>query len=78
MPCLTEHLTSLRQEISDLRKLNAVCAEKSEHSVLDQSAIELRTNRLREIKLELSRMLNPPPDPTIWWDRNRRPAPARP
>jgi hypothetical protein len=68
MPCLTEHLTSLRQEITVLRNLNAQCSVKSDPSAQDQSALELRTNRLREIKLELSRMLNPPTDPKIWWD----------
>jgi len=77
MPCLTEHLTSLRQEITDLRNLNTQCSEKSDHSAIDQSALELRTNRLREIKLELSKMLNPPTDPKIWWDGRPGPNQAR-
>ncbi|MFZ0285173.1 MAG: hypothetical protein WAL32_08070 [Terriglobales bacterium] len=68
MPCLSEHLTSLRQEITDLRNLNTQCAEKADPTALDQSALELRTNRLREIKQELSKMLNPPTDPKVWWD----------
>jgi len=68
MPCLSEHLTSLRQEITDLRNLNTQCSEKSDLTAIDASAFELRTNRLREIKLELSRMLNPPTDPKVWWD----------
>jgi len=76
MPCLSEHLTSLRQEITDLRNLNAQCSEKIDHTALDQSALELRTNRLREIKLELSKMLNPPTDPKVWWDGRRSPNPT--
>ena len=68
MPCLSEHLTSLRQEITDLRALNAQCSGKTDPNAQDQSGLELRTNRLREIKQELSKMLNPPTDPKIWWD----------
>ena len=72
MPYITEHLTSLRQEIADLRNLNARFTEKGDHSTLDQTALELRTNRLREIKRELSQMLNRPDDPKVWWERSRR------
>jgi len=72
MPYITEHLTSLRQEIADLRNLNARFTEKGDHSALDQTALELRTHRLREIKLELSQMLNRPDDPKVWWERARR------
>lgn len=72
MPYITEHLTSLRQEIADLRNLNARFSEKGDRSELDQTAQELRTNRLREIKLELSQMLNRPEDPKVWWERARR------
>ena len=72
MPYITEHLSSLRQEIADLRNLNARFTEKGDHSALDQTALELRTNRLREIKLELSQMLNRPDDPKVWWERARR------
>jgi hypothetical protein len=75
MPCFSEHLTSLRQEIIDLRKLNMQCSEKSDPNMEDQSALELRTNRLREIKQELSKMLNHPTDPKIWWDG--RPGPSQ-
>ncbi|MFZ0801750.1 MAG: hypothetical protein WBQ09_09270 [Terriglobales bacterium] len=77
MPCLSEHLTSLRQEITDLRNLNTQCSEKTDATAQDQSALELRTNRLREIKLELSKMLNPPTDPKVWWDGRRGPDQAR-
>ena len=72
MPYITEHLSSLRQEIADLRNLNARFAEKGGNSPLDQTALELRTNRLREIKQELASMLNRPEDPKVWWERSRR------
>ena len=72
MPYISEHLSSLRQEITDLRKMNARCTEKGEHTPVDKSALELRTNRLREIKQELSKMLNRPDDPKVWWENLRK------
>jgi len=75
MTYITEHLSSLRQEISALRDSNALIAKNGPHSEHEQTALELRTNRLREIKQELSRMLNQPDDPKVWWERFRnRPA----
>ncbi len=71
MPYITEHLTSLRKEITELRQMNARLEEKGSHSELDRTALELRTSRLREIKQELSQMLNPPDDPKVWWERTR-------
>ena len=71
MPYISEHLSSHRQEIADLRSLNARFTEKGDHNALDQTALELRTNRLREIKQELSNMLNRPDDPKVWWERAR-------
>jgi hypothetical protein len=69
MAYIAEHLTSLRQEITDLRTINARCAKSGDHSAMDQTALELRTNRLREIKQELSKMLNRPADPAVWWEK---------
>ena len=74
MPYISEHLTSLRQEITDLRNMNIRLSEKSEHSTIDQTALELRTIRLREIKQELSKMLNRPDDPAVWWEKFRKPS----
>jgi hypothetical protein len=71
MPYISEHLSSLRQEIADLRNLNARISEKGSPSALDQTAMELRTTRLREIKQELSKILNRPDDPKVWWERSR-------
>ncbi len=73
MPYISEHLSSLRQEIVALRNMNARSTDKSAHSPVDQSALEQRAHRLREIKQELSKMLNNPDDPTVWWDRVRKP-----
>ncbi|MGO9085565.1 MAG: hypothetical protein ACLQBK_10085 [Candidatus Sulfotelmatobacter sp.] len=71
MPYITEHLTSLRQEITELREMNARLEGRGQHTELDRTALELRTKRLREIKQELSQMLNPPDDPKVWWEWTR-------
>jgi hypothetical protein len=72
MPYILEHLTSLRQEITDLRNMNARSASRNADSQIDQSAIEMRANRLAEIKKELSQMLNRPEDPAVWWEKGGR------
>jgi hypothetical protein len=69
MPYLAEHLSSLRQEIADLQKMNARYSNRIEHSPLDQSALEMRAARLLQIKKELARMLDRPDDPKVWWER---------
>jgi hypothetical protein len=60
---------SLRQEIVDLRNMNARFSSKGDYTPIDQSALEARTNRLLEIKKELSKMLNRPEDPSVWWEK---------
>ena len=75
MTYIAERLSNLRQEITDLRNMNAKYSSKSEHGPLDQSALETRTNRLREIKQELSTLLERPSDPKVWWEKLRKPAP---
>jgi hypothetical protein len=72
MPYILEHLSSLRQEITDLRNMNARSAAKTTDSQIDQSAVEMRVNRLAEIKKELSQMLNRPEDPAVWWEKGGR------
>jgi hypothetical protein len=72
MPYILEHLSSLRQEITDLRNLNSQNSSKSADSQIDQSAVEMRANRLAEIKKELSQMLNRPEDPAVWWEKGGR------
>jgi molybdenum cofactor biosynthesis enzyme MoaA len=71
MTYISEHLSSLRQEITDLRNMNARYCGKSEHGPLDQSALEMRTNRLLQIKKELANMLDRPHDPKVWWETLR-------
>ena len=72
MPYILEHLSSLRQEITDLRNMNARFTGKGSDSQIDQSAVEMRANRLAEIKKELSQMLNRPEDPAVWWEKGGR------
>ena len=73
MPYLSQHLSNLRREITTLRDMHARYSEKSEHSPLDQSALELRASRLAAIKQELAKILDRPGDPGVWWEKFRRP-----
>lgn len=72
MPYILEHLTSLRQEITHLKNMNIRAAARTADAQLDQSAVEMRANRLAEIKKELSQMLNRPEDPAVWWEKGAR------
>ncbi len=69
----TEHLSSLRREISDLQERNTRYSEKNQHSPIEQSAQELRTTRLLQIKQELSNMLNFSSSYPVWWDKLQKP-----
>ena len=71
MTYLAEHLSSLRQEIANLQNMNARYCNKSEHSPLDRSALELRTVRRLQIKNELANMLDRSNDPEVWWEKPR-------
>ena len=66
---LADHLSSLRQEIAHLQNMNTHYANKTEHSPLDESALELRTVRLLQIKKELANMLVRPNNSKVWWER---------
>lgn len=72
MAYISERLSSLRQEITALRNSNALVTKNGRYNEYEQTALELRTNRLREIKDELSKMLDHPDDPKVWWERSRR------
>lgn len=72
MPYISEHLSSLRQEITSLRNANTLVTKNGRPTEHEQTALELRTTRLREIKQELSKMLNQPDDPKVWWERFRK------
>ena len=69
MTYLADHLSGLRQEIADLQKLNTHYANKRERSPFDESALELRTVRLLQIKKELANMLLRPNNPKVWWEK---------
>ena len=70
MSCASEHLSSLRREITDLRSRNARYSQQSEHSPIEKSACELRTIRLQEIKYELAAMLNGGSgNSAVWWEK---------
>jgi len=71
MSYIKERLSGLRQEISDLQNMNVRYAGKRVHSEVDQAALEHRTNRLREIKQELSKILDRPHDSKVWWEKSR-------
>ena len=73
MAYITEHVSGLRDEINELLSTNVRYAGKRQHTEADQTALELRTNRLREIKQELSRLLDRPQDPKVWWEKTRGP-----
>jgi hypothetical protein len=70
MPYITEHLSGLRQEINDLQTMNLRYAGKRVRTEIDQTALELRTTRLREIKQELAQMLDRPQDSKVWWEKS--------
>jgi hypothetical protein len=73
MDYLSQHLTSLRQEITDLRESNLRYSQQLDHSPVEETALEVRENRLLQIKQELSDMKNCPPARTVWWERIRKP-----
>ena len=66
MPLTLEYLSSLRQEIADLKMLNANVPTKQKRSPLDRSALEARASRLLEIKQELGKLMSKPDNP-VWW-----------
>ena len=70
---LAEHLATLRQEIAHLQNMNTHYANKSEHSPLDESALEVRTVRLLQIKKELVNMRDRPNNPKVWWEKLPKP-----
>jgi len=66
MPLTKEYLSNLRQEIANLKTLNATVPTKQHRSPLDRSELESRAGRLLEIKQELAKLLNKP-DNVAWW-----------
>ena len=66
MPLTLEYLSSLRQEIADLKLLNAQVPISQKRSPLDRSEFEARASRLLEIKQELGKLMSKP-DSSVWW-----------
>jgi hypothetical protein len=73
MDYLSSHLSSLRQEITELRNMNVLYALQSVHNAVEQTASDVRASRLLQIKQELSKMQDCPPEPRVWWDKVRKP-----
>jgi hypothetical protein len=73
MDYLASYLASLRLEIAELRNMNILYAQQSVHNAAEQTASDVRASRLMQIKQELSKMLDFPPEPSIWWDKVREP-----
>lgn len=73
MSDILEHLSSLRREITDLRSRNTRYSQKSDHSLIEKSAFELRTIRLQQIKYELTALLNGgSSNSAVWWEKLRK------
>jgi hypothetical protein len=66
MPANMQYLSTLRQEIADLKLLNDSVPAKQKRSPLDRTALEARASRLLEIKQELSKLMSKPDNP-VWW-----------
>ena len=73
MDYLSPHLTSLRQEITALRNMNVLYSQQGVHSAVEQTASDVRVSRLLRIKQQLSKMRDCPPEPSVWWDKVRKP-----
>jgi hypothetical protein len=72
MAYLSEHLSSLRDEITGLRNLNVLYLQQSQHSTIERTASDVRESRLVQIKQELSKMRNRPDDTGVWWGKSRK------
>jgi hypothetical protein len=70
MDYLSSHLVSLRREINELQNINVLYAKQSVHNAVEQTASDVRENRLLQIKQELSKMRDCPPELRVWWDRS--------
>ena len=54
---ISERLSSLKNEMSELRVTNALCCNRKGYSTLEKSASVSRQRRLAEIKLELADLM---------------------
>ena len=54
---ISERLSSLKKEMSELRVTNALSCNRKGYTTLEKSASALRHRRLAEIKLELADLM---------------------
>jgi hypothetical protein len=73
MSNLTEHLSDLRQEITDLQNMNVVYWQRNQHSPIEKAESDVRGSRLLQIKNELSKMRSRPDDSVVWWTKSAKP-----
>jgi hypothetical protein len=73
MSYITEHLSGLRQEITNLQNMNVVYLQRNQHSPVERAESEVRGSRLLQIKNELSKMRNRPDDSAVWWAKSPKP-----
>lgn len=74
MSDITEHLSGLRQEITNLQSMNVVYLQRRQHSPVEKAESEGRGSRLLQIKNELSKMRGRPDDSVVWWAKSPKPS----
>jgi hypothetical protein len=52
--------------------MNVLYAQQSVHSAVEQVASDVRAGRLLQIKQELSKMRDCPPESKVWWDKGTK------
>lgn len=65
MDYLSSRLARLRLEIAELRNINVLYTQQSVHDAVEQTASDVRASRLLQIKQELSKMRDCPPEPKV-------------
>ena len=53
--------------------MNVLYAQLSVHNAVEQTASDVRASRLLQIKQELSKMRDCPPESRVWWDKLLKP-----
>ena len=53
--------------------MNFLYSQQGVHNAVEQSASDVRANRLLQIKQELSKMRDCAAEPKVWWDKVRKP-----
>ena len=53
--------------------MNVLYTQQTVHNAVEQTASDVRESRLLQIKQELTKMRDFPPEPSVWWDKVRKP-----